>query len=217
MKTDAELQSDVLDELKWEPAVTAAHIGVTARQGVVTLSGHVPSYGEKFAAERSTVKVYGVKAVANELEVKLHKDGARTDEDIAAACVNALGFNYSVPRNSVKTVVRDGWITLAGEVEWQYQKEAAERAVHYLMGVRGVTNTIALKPHLSAGDIKDRIEAALRRSAEVDARNIKVETSNSKVTLRGSVRSWTEREEAQHAAWAAPGVTHVDNVITVSP
>jgi osmotically-inducible protein OsmY len=217
MKSDKDLQHDVQEELKWEPSVNAAHIGVTVKEGIVTLTGHVPSYAEKYGAEKAAKRVYSVKAVADELDVKLPGSSKRTDEDIAQACVNALKANYSVPDEKIKVVVNSGSVTLEGQVEWQFQKEAAMNAVRYLTGVIGVANKITVKAHVSSGDVKDKIEAAFKRSAEIDARRVSVEARDGKVILHGRVRSWTEREEAQQAAWAAPGVTAVENQLAVTP
>jgi osmotically-inducible protein OsmY len=215
--TDSELQRDVLDELKWEPSVDAAHIGVAVKDGVVTLSGHVPSYAEKYAAERAAKRVHGVRAVANEIEVKLPGSSQLSDTDIAAAVAQTLKANYYVPDDKIKVSVSKGWVTLEGEVEWNHQKIAAENAIRDMAGVKGISNLITVKPRISPSQIRSKIEDALKRSAEMDAHRITVEVDGSKVTLRGTVRSWAEKEEAAREAWAAPGVTSVVNLIEVTP
>jgi osmotically-inducible protein OsmY len=215
--TDKEIQQAVLRELEWEPQVRSTEIGVAVKDGIVTLTGYVDSYVKKYNAERAAKRVAGVKAVVNDLEVHLPVSSERTDEDIARAAVRALENRITVPRDRIKITVREGWITLEGEVDWQYQKESAESAVRYLSGVKGVSNLIAVKPRISPSpaEVRSQIEAALRRSAELDAERITVETQGSKVILRGRVRSWAERDEAERAAWRAPGVTLVENLITV--
>jgi osmotically-inducible protein OsmY len=213
--TDLELKANVESELKWERSVNAAEVGVAVKDGIVTLTGHVQSYWQKSAAERAAGRVSGVRAVVNELEIRLPTSSERTDEDIARAALNALSWSVSVPADRIKVKVSKGWITLEGNVEWQYQKAAAEKVVRDLVGVKGVVNLIEVKPRASTAEVKAAIEAALKRSAEVDASNIQVEADGDKVILRGTVRSWAEREEAERAAWRAAGVRSVDNRITV--
>ncbi len=212
-----DLKHEVLAELEWDPQIDASKIGVTAEDGVITLTGHVGSYAEKWGAEKIAKRVRGVKAVANETEVALNVGDRRDDTDIAHSAIDALDWNFSVPKDRIKPVVSKGWITLEGEVEWNYQKRASEEALHFLRGVRGINNRITVKPHARVVDVKNKIEAALRRNAELDAKNIVVETSDGSVTLRGNVRSWIEREDAINAAWAAPGVTTVVDRISVHP
>ena len=215
--TDRDIQQNVQKALDWDPSIDTTEIGVTVDNGIVTLRGDIKSYAEKAAAERVALGVYGVKAVANDINVRILKGIERTDSEIAAAAVNALQWNSRVPRAGIHVAVNKGWITLKGEVDWDFQRQAAERSVRYLLGVVGVTNSLVVKPHVSVADVKTKIEAALRRSAEVDARRISVTATDGKVTLSGNVRSWAERQEAAHAAWAAPGVHEVDNRISIIP
>jgi osmotically-inducible protein OsmY len=215
MKTASQLQHDVLEELRWEPGLNVGEIGVSAHDGVVTLSGHVDTYTQKTSAEKAAKRVFGVKGVANDLVVKLPSGMQRDDTDIAQAAVLALGWHTSVPEERVKVTVREGWITLEGEVDWFYQKDSAYRAVKDLTGVNGVTNLLSVKPRPVATEIKQKIEEAFKRSAEIDARQVQVEVIGTRAILRGRVTSWTEYEEAEWAAWAAPGINAVENKLRV--
>ncbi len=217
MKSDMDLKRDVEDELAWEPSADASHIAVSVRGGIVTLEGHVPAYGEKCIAERAAARVLGVKAVADELEVKLLGRDERSDEDIAADCVHAVKAHYGVHAVSVKALISNGFVTLEGQVDWKYQKDAATSAVRHLTGVKGVVNNIDVKPRVSAGDEQKKITAALKRSAELDTRHVVADSENGNVILRGYVRSLAAKEEAERVAWSAPGVWQVKNRITIMP
>lgn len=215
MKTDTQLQQDVIAELKWEPSVNAAQIGVEVKDGIVTLAGHVSSYAEKLGAERAAQRVSGVKALAIEMDVKLSGSSKRTDADIAGSAKDVLQWTSPLPKDSVKVMVESGRVTLSGEVDWEYQRQAAVKAVRYLKGVTGVSNQIAIKPNVSLSAVKSDIEAALKRRATADAQKISVEVRGADVTLTGPVHSWSERELARHAAWGTPGVRNVVDNITV--
>ena len=216
MKTDTQLQEDVIAELKWEPSINATQIGVEVKDGVVTLTGHVTSFAEKWNAERAAQRVAGVKALAIEMDVTLPGSSKRNDADIARSAENVLQWTAGLPRDCVKVMVENGWITLSGEVDWGYQRQAAIRAVRYLLGVTGVSDEIAIKAKLPLSAVKSDIEAALMRRAIDDARNISVKVQGGEVTLTGTVHSWSERDLAEHAAWGTPGVRNVVDLITVA-
>jgi osmotically-inducible protein OsmY len=215
--TDRELQQHVQSALDWETSVDAADIGVSVERAVVTLRGDVKTHSERATAERAALGVYGVKAVANDLNVRLEDGQQRTDTDIAQAVVSALQWNTMVPDEKITVSVSGGWVTLKGTIDLEYQRQAAANAIRDLAGVRGVTNTIAITPRVGVSDVKARIEEALKRSAGVDARRIDVAVADGTVTLSGSVHSWFERDEARRAAWAASGVKAVNDRIAVVP
>lgn len=217
MKTDTQLRRDVLDELQWEPSVDANQIGVMAKDGVIALTGTVKTFGEKLGAERVAKRVYGVRAVANEIQVHVPGAFERTDQEVAEAALHALKWDAFVPDDQITVTVRDGRIMLEGAVDSQYDKEAAACAVRNLVGVKEVVNSIVVEAEAKPGEIKELIESAFLRSAELDARRIAVEVRGGKVVLRGNVSSCAEEEKASQAAWAAPGVTEVDNQLVVTP
>ena len=211
IRTDEELQKDVLAEMKWDAKLQPNEIGVAVKDGVVTLTGWVDSFLKKWSAEDAAQRVAGVKAVANDIEVKLPSE--RTDADIAGAAIHALQWDALVPAEKIHVTVSKGWVTLKGDVEWQYQREDAERVVRRLAGVTGVSNLINVVPRASVTELKKKIEDALVRNAEIDAKKITVTVEGSKAILRGVVRSWAEREEAERVAWSAPGIKSVENRI----
>jgi len=214
-KTDTEIKSDVLAELKYEPSVKVTDIGVLVKDGTVTLNGFATNYGEKWQAVTAAKRVAGVRAIADDIKVKLWDSFVRTDGEIAAAAANQIKWSTSIPAGAVKVTLRDGWITLEGEVGWWYEKNAAEDAVKDLTGVLGVSNQISIKPKPSSANIESDIESAFERNALLDASKIKVETSGNEVTLRGKVRNYSEREEAERVAWAAAGVSSVDDQLDI--
>lgn len=217
MKSDSQIQTDVMQELRWDPSVSHEHVGVSVSEGVVSLSGAVPSFVEKSQAEKAARRVAGVKAIADEIKVNLPGSHKRDDESIAKAIVNAFQWNVQVPENLIKATVDKGWVDLTGEVEWIYQSNAAEKCIRGLSGVLGVSNYIKIRPkNVQPDTIKSNIEAALKREAEQESKRITVKVSGGKVYLTGKVHSFTEMQDASIAAWNSPGVTNVENNIKVS-
>ena len=217
MRSDSEIEKNVKAELEWDPDLDATDIAVSVKNGVVTLTGFVKSYTDRYEAETAAKRVAGVVAVANDIEVRMPSVDERPDPDIAREAAAAIKSQLPISSENIKIIVKNGWVTLEGEVEWQYQRQTAENVVRRIKGVKGVSNTIVLKPRAEPTEVKRKIQEALGRSAEVDANRIEVEARGGEVILKGTVRSWIEREEAERAAWAAPGVTKVEDRILVSP
>lgn len=217
MKSDNEIERDVRDELKWDPDLDDSDIAVSVKDGVVTLAGFTKSYTDRLEAEIAAKRVAGVRAVANDIDVRLPAIDQRPDPDIGRDAVAALKAELPISHDRIKLIVKDGWVTLEGGVEWQYQKTTAENAVRRVKGVKGVTNVITVKPKVEPSELQRKIMDAFKRNAEVDANRITVEANGSEVVLKGTVRSWIEREEAERVAWSAPGVTRVEDRIVVSP
>ena len=215
MKTDSEIQKNVMEELKWEPFLKASEIGVAVKDGIVTLSGTVDTYGKKVSAEKAAKRVAGVKAVAEDIEVKLSSGGKRNDTEIAEAVLNALKWHSAVQEDKIKIKVEDGWVTLEGNVEWEFQRSAARTSVEHLLGVVGISNNIKIVPTLSATEVKRKISSAFQRSATVDSEKINIAVDGSKVILTGKVRSYVEKRDAEKAAWLAPVVNRVENKLEI--
>ncbi len=217
MKTDIQLHKDIVDALAFEPSLNAANIGIAVKDGVVTLTGEVTSYPERWTAERVAKSVVGVRGIAEDVQVNLPERHKRTDTEIAQAALSAMKWDINVPHQALQVKVENGWVTLTGNADWRFQKTHAESAVRFLTGVRGVTNLIQLHPNIQPKDVKAKIEQAFERQARIDAGHIQVEVSGAKVILRGAVMSYAERDEAEMAAWSAPGVTEVKDEIKVDP
>ena len=215
MKTDSEIQKDVMEELRWEPLLNASEIGVAVKNGIVTLTGTVDTYGKKIEAEDAAKKVLGVKAVAEEIEVKLSKFGKRNDTEIAETVLNALRWHSAMQEDKIKVKVENGWVTIQGEVEWEFQKNAARTMIENLTGVIGIINNIKIKPSVTATDVKKKITAAFLRSATIDSEKISLEVVGTKVILKGKVRSFAEKRDAENSAWLAPGVDRVENKLEI--
>jgi osmotically-inducible protein OsmY len=217
MKTDDDIKRDVEEELRWDPDIDSTYVAVVVKDGIVALTGYIPSYAQKFQAEMDAKRVAGVLGVANDIEVRVPALDQKPDPEIARDAVNALTKQLPFSSQNLKVVVHDGWVTLEGEAEWNYQRERAEEAVRWVKGVKGVVNSIQVKPKVTPVDIKKKIEEAFKRNAEIDANQIDVETHDGEVVLKGTVHSWFEREEAERAAWSAPGVKKVEDHITIRP
>lgn len=216
MRSDSDIKRDVEDELRWDPDVDSTDIAVTVKNGVVTLAGFSRSYSDKLEAETAAKRVAWVVGLANDIEVRLPNIDQRPDPDIARDAIEALKYRVPTVSQQIKVLARDGWVTLEGEVEWEFQRSMAERAARRVRGVKGVTNSVQIKPRAQPSEIKRKIEEAFRRHAVIDAGRITVETHGGEVVLKGTVRSWTERQEAERAAWSAPGVIKVDDRIAIS-
>ena len=215
MKTDSQIQQDVMDQLKWEPYLNAAQIGVAVKNGIVTLSGQVDTYSKKLIAENAAKKISGVKAIAEDIQIGVSPSYNKTDAEIAEAVLNALKWHTAVQEEKIKVKVEDGYVRLEGEVEWNFQRKNAELAIENLAGVRSVINLITVKPKITSSDIEEKINEAFKRSATIDAGKITAEVIGSKAILRGKVRSFAEKEDAENAAWFAPGITAVDSKIEI--
>ncbi|MDZ5436375.1 BON domain-containing protein [Pseudomonas fluorescens] len=214
--SDLNLRKTILEELEFQPDVDAAHIGVSVENGVVTLSGHVKNYAQKISAERAVKAIKGVRAVAEEIQVRLDKGAGTADDTIANRALNILSWSSDAPEGDIKIIVQNGWITLEGQVDWQYQKETAERAVRKLSGVVGVNNRLTIRPRVDVTDIQHRIEEALKRNAEVDAKGIRIKVEGGVVKLEGKVHFWRERQIAERAAWSVPGVSKVEDHLLIA-
>ncbi len=216
MKTDKQLQADVMDELSWDPKLNSAEIGIAVKNGIVTLSGHVDNYTKKLAAEDAAKRVKDVKGIVEEITVELSLEGKHTDQELAQAAINALRWNNAVPDQNIKVEVEKGWLALEGHLDWQFQKDAAFNAVKDISGLKGVTNLLNIRPRINVPVVRDTIKKALERSADVEADRILIETYGNKVVLRGKARSWNEKIEVERAAWSAPGVMEVEDDLVLS-